>query len=393
MAHDQERMARIRTALARQGLDGLVCRLPENLVLLAGYWPVIGRSVVVIPAVGDPVLLAPAMEQEALEAAGVSDIRTFPVWRLGDPAPDESLRRLLRQVAADRRLAGRRIGLDDGFEDIAPTQKVLEPWAPAGASRQAVADAFGDNLADATPLLVELRARKTARELERIRVAGEIAAFGVAAFAEAAVPGRRDIDVAADVERAVATRGAGYRGAKHARAQAVVFSGVQRLQAYSWGFAPTPSRTIEAGDLVMLELGVVADGYYADLTRMRAAGRISAEAQEAYRAVREAQQAAVQAVRPGVAWAEVDAAARGTLRRHGYGDAFVHHTGHGLGFRYHEAIPFLHPEARGVLEEGMVTSIEPGIHGPGYGGIRIEDNVAVGADGPVILSECPRELR
>ena len=138
---------------------------------------------------------------------------------------------------------------------------------------------------------------------------------------------------------------------------------------------------------------MVADGYYADLTRMRAAGRISAEAQEAYRAVREAQQAAVQAVRPGVAWAEVDAAARGTLRRHGYGDAFVHHTGHGLGFRYHEAIPFLHPEARGVLEEGMVTSIEPGIYGPGYGGIRIEDNVAVGADGPVILSECPRELR
>jgi Xaa-Pro dipeptidase len=99
------------------------------------------------------------------------------------------------------------------------------------------------------------------------------------------------------------------------------------------------------------------------------------------------------AVRPGAAWAAVDAAAREVLRARGYGDAFIHHTGHGLGFRYHEGIPFLHPAAQGTLEEGMVTSIEPGIYGRGYGGIRIEDDVAVGPAGPVVLSEFSRDLR
>ncbi len=393
MAQDRERAARVRAALARAGLDALVCRLPENLVLLAGYWPVIGRSAIVVPAEGDPVLLAPAMEQDALEDITVSDVRTFRVWHLTDPAPDESLAKLLRQAAADRRLAGRRVGVDEGFEDIAPPQKVLEPWAPAAAARRLVADAFGTDPVDAAALLVELRARKTPRERERIGVACEIAGFGLEAFAEAVAPGRREVDVAAEVERAVATRGTGHRGVRHARAQALVFSGEERLRTYSWGFAPTSARTIEAGDLVMLELSVVADGYYADLTRMRAAGQVTPKAQEAYEAVREAHRAAVAAARVGAAWADVDGASRSALRARGYGEAFIHHTGHGLGFRYHEGIPFLHPSAQGVLEEGMVTSIEPGVYGPGYGGIRIEDDVALTADGPAVLSDAPRELR
>jgi len=392
MAEDRERLARVQTALGKAGIDALVCRLPENLVLLAGYWPVIGRSAVVVPLEGAPVLLAPGMEEDALRQATVTDVRTFQVWHLSDPAPDDVLCTLLRQVASDLRLHGKRIGIEAGFEDLAPTQKILEPWAPASLSREILTDAFGDHLIDATRLLVELRARKTALEIGRIRTAAEIAVFGLEAFAEAVRPGRREIDIAASVEHAVAGRGTGHSGTRHARAQALVFSGEDRLTAYSWGFAPTSTRLVEDGDLVMLELSVVADGYYADLTRVRAAGRVGSNVREAYQAVREAQAEAVRAVRPGVAWSTVDAAARDVLRARGYGDAFIHHTGHGVGFRYHEPIPFLHPQAQGVLEEGMVLTVEPGVYGPGIGGIRIEDNVAVGPAGALMLTECSRDL-
>jgi len=392
MTEDRERGTRVQAALAAAGLDALVCRLPENLVLLAGYWPVIGRSAVVVPREGDPVLVAPSLEQEALRRTTIADVRTFRVWHLDDPAPDVVLGTLLRQIAADRGLRGKRIGIEASFEDLAPTQKILEPWAPATPSRDVLTEAFGDHLIDATNLLVETRGRKTPYEIERIRTAVEVAVFGLEAFAEAVALGRRDVEIAAAVEHAVATRGAGYSGTLHARAQALVFSGEDRLAAYGWGVAPSSTRVLQDGDLVMIELSVVADGYYADLTRMRAAGHVSAEVVEAYEAVREAQAAAVRAVRPGVAWAAVDAAARDILHARGYGKAFIHHTGHGVGFRYHEPIPFLHPQAQGVLEEGMVLTIEPGIYGPGIGGIRIEDNIVVGSTGAVMLSERSRDL-
>ncbi len=392
MMEDRERAARVRAALAEVGIDVLVCRLPENLVLLAGYWPVIGRSALVFPSEGDPVLIAPGMEGEALQNATVADVRTFQVWHLDDPAPDDVLRTLLRQIAADRGLRGKRIGIESSFEDLTPTQKVLEPWAPAALSRDIIADTFGDHLIDATTLLTRVRGRKTSYEVGRIRTAGEIAVFGLQAFAEAVVLGRREVDIAAVVEHAVATRGAGYARTRHARAQALVFSGEERMTAYSWGVAPSSTRVVEDGDLVMIELSVVADGYYADLTRMRTAGRVSPRTREAYEAVREAQAAAVKAVRPGVAWSAVDGAARNFLHARGYGDAFIHHTGHGVGFRYHEPIPFLHPQAQGVLEEGMVLTVEPGIYGPRIGGIRIEDNVAVGPAGAIMLTEYSRDL-
>lgn len=395
MARDEERLRRTQEGLARLGLRALVARMPENLVMLAGYWPVIGRAAVVVPAEGEPVLLAPAMEREALERSLVADVRTFPVWKLGDPAPDESLRRLLEEVleAVGARGEGRRVGVDGFWEDVSPTQKILEPWGPAPAARELVRGALaGAEAVDASALLFELRARKTPTEIERIRVACEIGAMGLAAFAEAVAPGRRESEVAAEVERRVAVGGTGYKGTRHARAQAVVFSGEARLQEFGWGFALTSDREIRPGEVVMLELSVVADGYYADLTRVRAAGRPSSAAREAHAAVLEAYRAALSAVRPGAPASAVDRAARETLARHGFGDAFVHHTGHGLGLHYHEGVPFLHPDVEEPLAAGMVTSVEPGVYGPGYGGIRLEDDVAVTDEGAVVLSSFPLDL-
>jgi Xaa-Pro aminopeptidase len=382
----RERITRVSAALTAQGLRALICRQPENLVMLAGYWPVIGRSALVVPADGEPILMAPEMEREALARTFITDVRTFPVWKLGDPLPDESLGRLLREGAAALRLGGVRVGVEQSpDEDLSPTQKVTEPWFPARPAAGQLA-ALGAELVDASPLLRGQRARKTSAELARIRVANEIAGFGIQAFYAAVGEGRTEAEVAAEVERAILAQGTGYKGTVHARGEALVFSGTDRLFRVGWGFAPTTARRMERGDLVMLELSTVADGYYSDLTRMATVGSPTPEQHELLDAVGAAQRAAVGAIRPGVTGDAVDRAARDVLEAKGLAQYFIHITGHGLGFRYHEGVPLLFPGAEGVLAEGMVTSIEPGIYGREFGGVRSEENVAVTSRGADILS-------
>ncbi len=380
------RVTAVQAALAEDRLAGLVARLPEHLVMLAGYWPVLGRSALVVPATGEPVLIAPEMEREALARTFVRDVRTFRVWKLGDPPPDEGLKRLLGEAVSKLVRPGARIGVErTPDEDLAPTQKLTEPWHPAAPTSSMYA-ALGGELVDVSPLLTRLRTRKTPAELERLRVANEIAAFGLRVWSAAVVEGRTEAEVAADIERAILAQGTGYKGTVHARGEALVFSGSERLYRVSWGYAPSTARRLVRGDFVMLELCTVADGYYSDLTRMATVGPPSARQQELLEAVAAAQRAAIAAVRPGVSGDAVDRAAREALQARGLATYFIHLTGHGLGFRYHESIPLLYPGAENVLADGMVTSIEPGIYAPEFGGIRIEDNIAVTLRGSEVLS-------
>jgi Xaa-Pro dipeptidase len=140
-------------------------------------------------------------------------------------------------------------------------------------------------------------------------------------------------------------------------------------------------RRLESGDVALLELGVVADGYWADRTRVRVAGVPTDEQGKVFETVRRAQAAAAAAIRPGISGAEVDEAARSIIRDAGYGGFFPHITGHGLGFAYHEARPKLAPGETALLEEGMITSVEPGVYFEPCGGFRIEDDVLVTANG------------
>lgn len=393
MAKDLERLSRVRHSLASKGLDAIVCRRPENLVLLAGYWPVIGYSAVIVPREGEPALFAPGMEQEALDRATVSDLRTFSVWHVEDPSPSQALSRAMAAYVREHDL-GRstaRIAYDGwtgpGWEDFTPTQKLMEPWAPGAVAAADVQAAFADAaLEDAGAFIAQVRAAKTPFELERLTVTNEIAAFGLQAFSNAVRPGQTEVEIGAEVERAIETRGAGYKGTRHARAQTLVFSGRERLSRYSWGYAASTDRRLEEGDVAMLELAVIADGYCTDLTRVRVAGKASQEVRDAWDAVVAAQAAAIDCLVPGNRWADVDAAARASLKTRGLDQAFVHHVGHGVGFRYHEAVPFLHPHANGELAEGMVTTVEPGIYGEKIGGYRLEDALVVTPAGGRLLS-------
>jgi Xaa-Pro aminopeptidase len=155
-------------------------------------------------------------------------------------------------------------------------------------------------------------------------------------------------------------------------------------------------RILAAGDLVVLDFGGVLDGYCCDLTRTVAIGPPSPEARRLHAAVHAAQQAAIAAVRPGVETSVVDAAARNMLQERGLGDAFGHGTGHGLGLDIHEEPRITWPRSdvpAVPLETGMVFTVEPGAYLPGFGGVRIEDDVLVTETGCEVLTNVPRDLR
>ena len=385
MQPDVERSQHVREALASLRLDALICRLPENVVLLSGYYPIVGQSFVVFPQEGEPILIAPAQERYLAGEGSIADIRAFDCWRLGDLTAAKCQARLLRQLCAEKQLYGKAIGYEDSFEVIAPPQLAAEPPVLSPQTFGMLQDIFGSALRPATELLYQLRAIKSPMEIARLRRANEIACLGLQTFKEWAQPGRTEAEVAAAVEQTIYSRGVGYQGARYARGWAQVMSGPNTETA--WFYPVSKDRRIQRGDLVVIELGTVVDGYWSDLTRTVVAGQASDLQRQVYQTVLEAQQADLIAERPGVRGDEVDAVGRKIVAERGFGQYFVHHTGHGIGFRYHEPYPSLHPDSRHVLAAGHVHSIEPGIYIPGFGGVRVEDDAVVLETGAEFLSK------
>jgi Xaa-Pro dipeptidase len=391
MTIDMERIERTKKAMHDQNYDALICRLPENIVMLTGYWPMNGFAFLVFPVDKDPVLIAPVPEEELAHEGWVADIRTFK-WGLVDSGdPYVTIAALLKQVAAELGLVGKRVGYEGSFEFVAAPYVGAEPCVFSQVSLGMFQAAFGNNLADATRLIHKLRLYKTPAEAERLRIANYIARLGLKAFVENVVPGNSEIKIASAVESAIMQGGTGYSGIKVARAWASVMSGPRAAAAYKPHLLST-QRRMENGDFALLELATVADGWWSDLTRTRVAGYARPEDLEKWKAVVDVQSAAFAVIRPGVASNQVDRAAREVIEKCGLGSYFIHHTGHGLGLRYHEPEPFLHPAVDAVLEAGMVSSVEPGIYIDGWGGMRCEDNILVTESGVEILSEFSREL-
>jgi Xaa-Pro aminopeptidase len=240
----------------------------------------------------------------------------------------------------------------------------------------------GRRWATATPVVGAMRARKDADELDALRRAAHAADAALADLLAAPLIGRREVDVAADLAKLLIAHG-------HASAEfTIVAAGANAASPHH---EPT-MRTLAAGDALVLDFGGVLHGYCSDTTRTVALGTPSARLRAVHEVVRRAQEAAVAAVRPGIAVEEVDRAARDVIEDAGYGDRFFHRTGHGIGLEVHEP-PYAAAGDRTALEPGMTFSVEPGIYLEGELGVRIEDIVAVTADGVESLNRSPRELR
>lgn len=382
---ERARLQILQRRMAEEDLAALVCRLPENVVYITDYWPHHGFSVTVLPQEGEPLVFVPEVEGPYAEL-GWATVELFGWGLLKDGDLYENFRRLLTGAKNSLHLSNKKIGIEKSFEVVGPTYRAAEPVVPAEPWNRLLAELFTDaTLVDAAGLLQSCRALKTEYELDKLRIANQISEMGLNYALSRLEPGMTEAQVGALVEYKIRADGPGYKGARLMRAFAEVAAGpVNSTNATL--LVPSSDYTIKEGDWVMIELATVVDGYWSDLTYMAVAGEANQRQKEIHNIVLEAQQAAAQQMRAGAAFTDPDKAAREVLAKAGLEEYFVHITGHALGLRYHEFVPFLMPGAEGTLEKGMVSSVEPGVYIPDFGGVRIEDNVAVGEDGPIFLS-------
>jgi Xaa-Pro aminopeptidase len=234
----------------------------------------------------------------------------------------------------------------------------------------------------ADDLVERLRAVKDADELARMRQAAALISKVFDDVLALIRPGVREIDLAAEIEY-----GMKRAGAAGPSFETIVASGDRS----AWAHARPTSKRLGKNELVVLDQGAILRGYCSDMTRTVFLGRPPKKILQMYRAVREAQEAAKNAIRPRVEAGSIDRAAREVLRKHDLASYFTHSTGHGLGLEVHE-MPRLGGGERTLLEEGMVVTVEPGVYLEGLGGIRIEDDVVVTSHGAQDLTTASREL-
>jgi Xaa-Pro aminopeptidase len=231
-------------------------------------------------------------------------------------------------------------------------------------------------------LVETLRERKDADEVALIEQAADVATHALQQTLAAVAVGMTEFAVAGTLEKAL--RDAGSEGFPF---PSIVASGPRSALPH----ARSSDRRVSRGDFLLLDFGAEAGGYCADVTRTVVIGAASDEQRAVYEVVRVANERAVAAVRPGMSGREADAVARGYIERCGYGDLFGHSLGHGLGLEVHEA-PRLARTADGALPVGAVVTIEPGVYRPGWGGVRIEDDVHLASGGARLLTRFTREL-
>jgi Xaa-Pro aminopeptidase len=231
-------------------------------------------------------------------------------------------------------------------------------------------------------LVETLRERKGPEEVALIAQAADVAVQALERTLGAVCAGMSEYTIAGTLEKAL--RDAGSEGFPF---PSIVASGPRSALPH----ARSSDRRVVRGDLLLLDFGAEVGGYCADVTRTVVVGPASAEQRELYEVVRVANERAVAAVRPGMSGRDADAVARGYIERCGFGDLFGHSLGHGLGLEVHEA-PRLARTAEGALPEGAVVTIEPGVYRPGWGGVRIEDDVHLTSDGAHVLTRFTRDL-
>jgi Xaa-Pro aminopeptidase len=358
-----ERLALARQAAEDAGLDALLVSPGADLRYLTGYQakPLERLTCLVVPAVGDPFLVVPALEKAVAEASPAGGL-----------------------------------GIDiTGFAETDDAYELIARRLPPNVSRFAVDNhmwaekllAFQDALPDATAglvgdVLAGLRMRKSAAEIEALRRAGAAIDRVHRRVGEWLRPGRTEREVAKDIADAVIAAG-------HVTVDFVIVgSGPNSASPHH----EVSDRVVTAGDPVVVDIGgTTAEGYCSDSTRTYAVGEPPAAFLELYEVLLRAQSAQTAAVRPGITAEELDAVGRDRIAAAGYGEHFIHRTGHGIGMETHEE-PYIVAGSKRPLEPGMAFSVEPGIYLPGTFGARIEDIAVCTENGGERLNLTGRDL-
>jgi Xaa-Pro aminopeptidase len=350
------RQTALRQTLAAEGLDGLVVTHLPNIRYLTGFT---GSAAVVLIRDSDTILISDfryaAQAPAEVGAAATVEIDQRSVWdRLG-------------RVLSDRQME--RLGIEAHVLSVKDAER-LSGLTPA-------------RVTPTTELIERQRAVKSPEEVAAIRAAAELAQDALAEVLPRVRVGQTEMEIGADLESVLRKRGSQWHPFP-----TIVASGPRSALPH----ARTSTKAVAAGDLLLIDFGAQLDGYCADLTRTVVVGARADERQRlVHDVVQSAQRRAIDRLRPGLTGREGDALAREVIEMRGFGEAFGHSLGHGLGLEVHEA-PRLSASSEAVLPLHAVVTVEPGVYFPGWGGIRLEDDVHLGPAGAECLSNGQTDL-
>jgi len=385
---DETKLNRVRSLMKDQDLSALVMRAPHNVLYLTNYWCMKGYDAVVFPREGDPTLIA--LEPQANDVqrnAWTKQVRFFKGYHESDPRPPQyrALDMALETLKCDGLTDKVAIELNMGTQSA--DRMVGEPTTPT----QFYFDAFrkvSGQVVDATPLLNEARAIKTSQEIERMRLANELAALAMDYTREHMRAGMKESEVGGMYEGFVHGLGVGYKGkVEMARAFTLVWSGKGIAT-----FTATGDRPVQENEPTLFEIWVCVDGYWTDLTKNACPGELTPEYHKLLDLLLKVFNEAASFVRDGASFPELDRMVRARIAEGGYAGQPSHPICHGVGARAHEP-PYAHQAGGGTVKKGMVLAIEPGIYWPGGGGLRVEDNFLINDTGSEKLCTDPDDFR
>jgi Xaa-Pro aminopeptidase len=374
---DDAKLERVRALMAEQDLDVLVVRAPDNVLYLTNFWGMKGYDACVFPREGEPVLVClEASEEDAARTAWTRDVRFFKGYDETDPRPPVA--RVL-ELAREAASAYGRVGIERSLGTQASDRMVGEPTTFTAEWFAA----FGES-GDAALLLAAARAVKTTQEIERMRLANDIAAAAMEHCKLVIDAGMTEAQIAAEWEGFVHGEGTGWEDkVELALGFSLVWSGPGIKS-----FTATTSRPVVEGEPTLFEIWVCADGYWCDHTKNLVVGELSPTYRELERGLMSVYEDAVDFARPGASLAELDRRVREGITAIGFPGQPSHPICHGVGARAHEP-PYAHQAGSGELAAGMVLAIEPGCYIEGGGGLRVEDNFLVTETGAEKLSPFP----
>lgn len=385
---DTAKLDRVRALMKAQDLSAMVCRAPDNILYLTNYWCMKGYDAVVFPREGEPTLitLEPQLK-DAQRNSWTKDLRLFKGYDERDPRPP-NFRALdiALQVLKERGLTDK-VAIELTNSSQASDRMVGEPTVYS----QPYFDAFrkiSGQVVDAMPLLIEARAIKTPQEIERMRLANELAALAMEHVRQNMRPGMKESEVGAMFEGFVHGVGVGYQGkVEMARAFTLVWSGPGIAT-----FTATGDRPIQEHEPTLFEIWVCVDGYWNDLTKNLSPGKLTPRYERLLDLLLAVFNEAVAFARDGASFPELDRLIRARIAEGGYPGQPSHPVCHGVGARAHEP-PYAHQAGTGTIRQNMVLAIEPGIYWEGGGGLRLEDDFLITASGNEKLCTFPDDFR
>ncbi|AOV09266.1 M24 family metallopeptidase [Sporosarcina ureilytica] len=345
--------------MERENLDLVFVTLPRSIYYFTNFNtnPHERFFCLYIPIDGEPVLILPELDlEEATKKSNVKNIRTHR----DNENPMDILRELTSQQIE-------RCGIQKEHMSL--------------SRYEAINNVIGaKNYIDIEDEIQDMKALKSSGEIEKIKNAIRISDLALSEGLKIVKPGVSEYEIAAEIQYQRLKHGADGGGL-------MVVSGEKSALPHG----RTGNRKLQEGDFLLIDGGVMKEGYVSDITRTFVVGNINSEQKRIYQTVLEANLTAIDAIKPGISFGELDQIARDIISDKGYGKYFTHRLGHGMGLNNHE-YPSIHGLNKDTVKAGMVFTIEPGIYMPSVGGVRIEDDVLVTEDGFEVLTNYPKEL-